>query len=208
MQPGAALPSSAMPTIAVIGSSQTPPDHPDYQDGVRLGARLAEAGFTVATGGYGGLMEAVSAGARSAGGKVIGVTAPQVFPGRDGVNRYVTDEQPFPTLTERIHHLVSTADAVVALPGSIGTLTELMAAWNTAYVAPFSGKDPKPIVAVGPLWEEIVSYLTEKLATNGDLVHLAADVDTAAVFVVKSLRTERGAGKLAPRTGGALQDEQ
>lgn len=197
-----------MPTVAVIGSSRTPPDHPDYQAGVELGARLAEAGFVVATGGYGGLMEAVSAGARSAGGTVVGVTAPPVFPGRDGVNRYVTDEQPFPTLTERIHHLVTTADAVVALPGSIGTLTELMAAWNTAYVAPFSGKDPKPIVAVGPLWAEVVSYLTERLATNGDLVQAVSTVDEAADIVVKSLTRPATGGRLSPTAGGALQQEQ
>ncbi|NIA25497.1 MAG: DNA-binding protein, partial [Gammaproteobacteria bacterium] len=87
-----------MPTIAVIGSSRTPPDHPDYRDAQRLGRLLAEAGFTVASGGYGGLMEAVSQGARSVGGPVVGVTAPDVFPGRAGVNEYVTDEQPAETL--------------------------------------------------------------------------------------------------------------
>ena len=64
------------PVIAVFGASQTPPDHPDWDAAVRCGAALAAAGFAVATGGYGGIMEAVSRGAAEAGCHVIGYTAP------------------------------------------------------------------------------------------------------------------------------------
>lgn len=186
-----------MPTIAVIGSSRTQPDHPDYRAAFRLGRLLASADLTVASGGYGGLMEAVSAGAREVGGRVVGVTAPQVFPGRDGVNEFVTDERPFATLTERIHNLVYESDAVIALPGSIGTLTELMAAWNLAYVAPFRGATPRPIVAVGPLWGEVVPYLTAKLDTDGTLVRLVDDADEAAAIVIKSAGNVDRPGNLA-----------
>lgn len=177
-----------MPVVAVIGSSQTRPGDPAYRDAVRLGRRLAEAGLTVASGGYAGLMEAVSEGAAEAGGSVIGVTAPDVFPGRTGVNRYVTDERPAETLTERIHQLVHHSDAVVALPGSIGTLTELMSAWNLAFVAPFSGRSPKPIIAVGPLWAELVPLLAERLSTNGALVRCVDSVDAAARLMITLLR--------------------
>jgi len=198
-----------MPTIAVIGSSRTQPDHPDYQDAQRLGRLLADAGFTVASGGYGGLMEAVSKGARSVGGPVVGVTAPGVFPDRARVNEYVTDEQPAETLTERIHRLVYGSDAVVALPGSIGTLTELMSAWNLAYVAPFSGRMPKPVVAVGALWAEVVSWLAERLETDGTLVTLVDNVDEAFREIVeraKSITTPERPGMLngGADTSGAL----
>lgn len=176
-----------MPVIAVIGSSRTRPDETDYQDAVRLGQMLAGAGFTIASGGYGGLMEAVSAGAADNGGSVIGVTAPGVFPGRSGVNRFVTDEQPADTLTERIHRLIYHADAVVALPGSIGTLTELMSAWNLAFVAPFSASVPKPVIAVGPLWADLVPYLAERLRTDGTLVSCVDTVDQAADVIIKTL---------------------
>src|SRR5665811_940652 len=115
-------PCGPMPTIAVIGSSRTQSNDQDYLDAQRLGRLLAQAELTVASGGYGGLMEAVSEGAQSVGGAVIGVTAPDVFPGRARVNEYVTDEQPADTLTERIHQLIYHSDGVVALPGSIGTL--------------------------------------------------------------------------------------
>jgi uncharacterized protein (TIGR00725 family) len=180
--------------IAVIGSSATPRDDPDYLDALRLGRRLAEDGFTVASGGYGGLMEAVSAGARAGGGTVIGATAPRVFPGRTGVNAFVTHEQPSDSLTERIHTLIYHADAVIALPGSIGTLTELMSAWNLAFVAPFSGTIPKPIVAVGPLWAEIVPLLARRLHTNGTLVTCVETVDEAADVIDGALNPWSEAG--------------
>ncbi len=181
-----------MPVIAVIGSSRTQPDEPDYKDAFRLGRILASTGMTVASGGYGGLMEAVSAGARSEGGEVIGVTAPDVFPGRTGVNRFVTDERQADTLTERIHRLIYHSDAVIALPGSIGTLTELMSAWNLAFVAPFSGRHPKPIITIGALWSDLIPYLATRLDTDGDLVSCVASVDDAARWVATSFQQKNG----------------
>ena len=138
--------------IAVFGSSAGEPGEVDFEEGRKLGALLAGAGLAVATGGYGGLMEAVSAGAHAAGGRVIGVTAPAVFSSRSGANRYVGEELRASSLTERIHQILHAADACIALDGSIGTFTELMVAWNLAFVARFSGTDPKPVVAVGARW--------------------------------------------------------
>ncbi|MFZ0492200.1 MAG: LOG family protein [Acidimicrobiia bacterium] len=181
-----------MSIIAVIGSSQTRRDEADYKDAVRLGRTLATAGLTVASGGYGGLMEAVSEGAAEAGGSVIGVTAPSVFPGRTSVNPFVTDERAADTLTERIHQLIHHSDAVVALPGSIGTLTELMSAWNLAFVAPFSGRAPKPIVAVGPLWAELVPLLARRLSTDGTLVRCVDSVESAADLIIALLHGGEG----------------
>lgn len=171
------------PIVAVIGASQTRAEDPDYHDAIRLGRLLAGAGYAVASGGYGGLMEAVSAGAAEAGGRVIGVTAPTVFPGRPGANAHVTDERPAATITERIQDLLSISDALVALPGSLGTLTELVVAWNIAFVAPFSSRQPMPIVTVGQTWAELVTLLTERLVTDGDLVQCVANVDEAAAAV-------------------------
>lgn len=178
------------PIVAVIGASQTRPGDPDYGDAMRLGRLLAEAGYAVASGGYGGLMEAVSAGAAEVGGRVMGITAPGVFPGRSGANRYVTDERPAATLTERIQDLLTISDAVVALPGSLGTLTELVVAWNLAFVAPFSSHRPAPIVAVGPTWAELVPLLTKRLATDGGLVQCVATVE-GAIAVLRPQLDER-----------------
>lgn len=156
--------------VAVFGSSTTPADHPDFGLGVEVGRLLGEGGHAVFTGGYGGLMEAVSQGAAAAGARVVGVTASAVFPGRSGANRHVVEIVDAPTLSERIHWIVSETDAAVALPGSIGTLTELMVAWNVAYVARFSGRRPKPVITIGAFWREMVSGLAESLETDRELV--------------------------------------
>jgi len=175
------------PVVAVFGASQTPADHPNWDAAVRCGAGLAEAGFAVATGGYGGTMEAVSRGAAEAGGHVIGYTAPEVFSGRIGANEFVAEEVPAATLTERIHVMLARADGAIALDGSIGTLAELLIAWNVAFVAQFSDETAKPVIAVGERWRRIVADLTDDLATDGSLVTCVADVDAAVAAVSGAL---------------------
>ncbi len=175
------------PIVAVIGASKTQPGESDYADAVRLGRLLASAGYAVASGGYGGLMEAVSLGAAEAGGRIIGVTAPQVFPARPGANAHVTEERPAATITERIQDLFTISAAIVALPGSLGTLTELVVAWNMALVAPFSDRPPLPIVAVGETWSELVRLLAERLETDGDLVQCVGSVEEAAAAVERKV---------------------
>ncbi len=173
--------------VAVLGSSAVVPGDPDYEDGRRVGRLLAEAGFAVATGGYGGLMEAVSAGARDAAGTVIGVTAPSVFPNRSGPNPFLTEERPAAGLIDRYHELVEGSDASIALPGSIGTLTELMVAWNLAFVAPFSGRPAKPVVAVGEVWRRVVSDLSELVGADASLVTCVDGVDEAVAQIARRL---------------------
>jgi uncharacterized protein (TIGR00725 family) len=187
-QAGVGTLPAVRPVIAVFGSSTTPPGDPWWDAGVRCGRLLAEAGYDVATGGYGGLMEAASQGARAGGaGRVIGVTAPPCFPMRSGVNPYVTQEIPASSMTERIHTIVGLAAGFVVLDGSIGTLTELLVAWNVAYVDRLSQPTSKPIVTVGERWAEVVPYLTHRAATNGDLVKVAADVDEAVAVLLRLL---------------------
>ncbi len=168
-----------MDVVAVFGASIAQEGDPLYTQGVRCGRLLAEAGFGVATGGYGGLMEAVSLGAREAEGRVIGVTVPSLFPGRGSGNPHLTEETRARSLLERIHELADTTAAAIALPGSLGTATELLAAWNLAYVTRFGDTTPKPVVAVGEPWATLVPLLSETLATDGSLVALVPTVDDA-----------------------------
>lgn len=162
--------------VAVFGASGTPRDHADYRLGVSLGAALARAGHHVYTGGYAGLMEAVSRGAADAGGQVTGITASLVFPGREAANPYVGELVDAPSLSERIHRIMTDTEAAVALPGSLGTLTELLVAWNVAFVARFSGARPKPVITLGHHWAELVRELGRSLATDGSLVTHAEGV--------------------------------
>ncbi len=91
------------------------------------GARLAQAGFAVCTGGYGGVMEAVSRGARESGGRVLAVTS-SFFKSR--VNRWVEEETRMDTWQERLFELVRLGDGYVACKGGTGTLVELAVVWE------------------------------------------------------------------------------
>jgi uncharacterized protein (TIGR00730 family) len=179
---------ASRPTIAVFGASNLKAGHRRYEEARLCGALLAEAGFAVVTGGYGGSMEAVSQGAAAAGGHVIGVTAPAVFATRSSPNGYLAEEIAAPTLTQRIDIMVDMAEAAIALEGSIGTLAELVVAWNIAFVARFSSARPKPVVAVGERWRGIVPHLADAVATDGGLVTIVDDVPAAVRVVEDALR--------------------
>lgn len=177
-------------TIAVFGASMSAPGDGYYDEGLRCGELLARAGFAVATGGYGGTMEAVSKGAGEAGGEVIGVTAPAVFPDRVRANEHVTTETRSRSLIERIGELTGSTDGAIVLWGSLGTAAELLVAWNLAYVAPHSGLVPKPVVAVGEPWTSLVPHLEETLGVEGGLVTVVNDVEHGVAAIVEQLDTQ------------------
>jgi uncharacterized protein (TIGR00725 family) len=87
-----------------------------------VGRGLADAGFTVVTGGEGGAMEAASRGAHEAGGTVVGV-----LPGTDRVRANVHADITVATGIGHARNLavVASADVVVAVGGEWGTLSEI-----------------------------------------------------------------------------------
>ncbi|MEL6538560.1 MAG: TIGR00725 family protein [Bacteroidota bacterium] len=91
-----------------------------------LGKALALAGYTVVTGGRGGVMQAASKGAFEAGGTVLGI-----LPGTelDAANPYCTVVLPTGQGHGRNHTNVLAGDAVVVIGGKAGTLSELSFAW-------------------------------------------------------------------------------
>ncbi len=165
--------------ITVFGASKSDPGDGTYEDGIRCGRLLAEAGYGVVTGGYGGLMEAVSQGANRADGHVLGVTVPTIFTDRPGANEFVLEERRAAHLVDRIHKMTDMSAGVIVLPGSLGTMTELAVAWNLAFVGRFTGAEPKPVVTVGATWSEIVHFLGTRLETDISLVQCAPDIEAA-----------------------------
>jgi len=174
-------------TIAVFGASQSVQGDHHFEEAILCGELLARAGFAVSTGGYAGTMEAVSLGAKRAGGHVIGVTAPDVFPLRSGGNEHVVEERQAPSLAARIDRMAGESVGAIALWGSLGTATELLVAWNIAFVATFSDGTRKPVVAVGEPWTTIVPHLEETLGTDAGIVTVTDDVTSAVRHIVEVL---------------------
>lgn len=140
--------------VSIFGGSSPRPGSPAYEEAYTLGRLLAQAGYTVATGGYTGVMEAASRGAAEAGGHVIGVTTDALNlweAGAQQPNPWVKEEIKFPTLRDRLFHLVSFCDAMIALRGGIGTLSEVSLAWSLLQVGEIT---PRPLILLGNDWQE------------------------------------------------------
>lgn len=159
--------------VTVFGSARIGPDTDEYNDALRLGQLLAKRGDIIVSGGYGGIMEAVSRGAHEAGGQVVGVTvAPWI--GRLEPNRFLSEERSAKTLFERLEALIE-SDALVALPGGAGTLGEVALAWNLRQMELMAAK---PIVLVGSRWHSMVDAFRENLIINEHDLALMAVVET------------------------------
>lgn len=170
--------------VAIFGSSQTESDSRGWIDAEKAGARCAEAGLTVVTGGYGGVMEAASKGARLAGGEVIGVTAPTLFSDRSGANPYVSREIEAGSLSERIGLLTDLASGAIVFPGSIGTAAELVVVWNTNHIARRNGGTRFPTVAVGVDWQEFWEMVVGRLGAAREDIEVAASPAEAVEWLL------------------------
>jgi uncharacterized protein (TIGR00730 family) len=172
-------------TIAVFGSGSAPPDHPVLAEAEHLGQLLAEAGFTIICGGYGGTMEAASRGARQAGGQVIGVTMDLFSPGLTP-NSWLTREERVKDFFPRLKKLTS-ADGFVVLQGGIGTLTEATLTWSLLQTGQLSSR---PFVFVGDGWRRLFdAFRAETFMTERDfaLATVVDSVDDALVVLKDAL---------------------
>jgi predicted Rossmann-fold nucleotide-binding protein len=133
-------------------------------------------------------MEAVSRGAKEAGGHVVGVTVDVIARNLERVpNAFVDQEVRTAALLERIDKLGELGAAYVVLPGGAGTLAELGIVWNLALLGALQDK---PIVVVGLGWERVLRTMIEQLHTiETDLrwLRFVPDVDTAAEMLAESL---------------------
>ena len=163
--------------VTVFGSSASAEGDDEYEAARWLGTELGRSGWGVATGGYGGTMEAVSAGAAAAGTVVIGVTVPDLFTDRTGPNRFVGEEIRAPSLGDRIQRLLDLGDHWVALPGSIGTAAELVIAWNHAYISDRTSRSARLPIAVGTAWRSLADLLSVAAGAELRLIRCVGTVE-------------------------------
>lgn len=170
--------------VAVFGSSQTETGSLEWEEAHRAGARLAGGGYAVITGGYGGTMEAVSSGAAEAGGHVIGVTAPILFPDRSMANPFVHEVIEASSLANRIDIMMQRSTATLALPGSIGTAAELLISWNTNHILRNAGAEPRISVAVGQGWKALARALVDMAGAFEDDLMWADTVEEGVDWIL------------------------
>ncbi|AXG07457.1 TIGR00725 family protein [Haloplanus rubicundus] len=120
--------------VSVIGGSRV--DEATAERARAVGRLLAERGYVVVCGGLGGVMEAVCAGASEAGGETVGILPTA---DRRDANEYVDTAVATGLGHARNAMVVMNGDAVVAIDGGAGTLSELG----------FAGVFDRPVAGLG-----------------------------------------------------------
>ncbi|GAA1302580.1 hypothetical protein Psi02_48180 [Planotetraspora silvatica] len=176
-------PTSPSPVVAVIGSARIEEPDPAWQEAHTLGTALAARGWTVMTGGYGGLMGATARGAHEAGATVIGL--PMRGWAALTPSPWCTELRWAGDYSDRLRHLL-TADAVVALPGGIGTLAEAAVVWSALQTEPCAAR----LVLLGPRWRRLRESFAADLVIGPDdlgLAPVAGDVTEAVSLLDAAL---------------------
>lgn len=119
--------------ISVIGGSDSNQESLELAE--QVGAEIARRGVILASGGLGGIMEAASRGAKKEGGQTIGILPTD---SKEHANEFIDIAIPTGLGYARNYLVAKTGDAVIAIDGSAGTLSEIAIAW-------FSNK---PVIAL------------------------------------------------------------
>jgi uncharacterized protein (TIGR00725 family) len=167
--------------VTIFGGSKCREGDEEYAQALRVGALLADAGFTICTGGYAGVMEAASRGAHERGGRVIGITMNQF---KSEPNRYLTKKVPSEHFYERLQRLITQSVGYIALRGGMGTVTEISLVWNKLQTRVL---DPRPLVLLGDCWPPVVKEWQRQLVVNNTDVQILdfAGTPEAAVEIIK-----------------------
>jgi uncharacterized protein (TIGR00725 family) len=167
-----------VPVIAVVGAGAGGADAAELAEAEAAGAAIAAAGATLVCGGLGGVMEAACRGARSRGGMTVGL-----LPGtdREDANGWVLLALPTGLGEARNALVVRAADALVAIGGGWGTLSEIALALKLGV----------PVLGVGT-WE---------LARGGEPVAGVRVVDDAGTAVAEALRSAHSRQRFVTGTG-------
>jgi len=146
--------------VTIFGGAKCSEVDPEYAQARRVGQLLADAGFTICTGGYLGVMEAASRGARERGGRVLGIVMNQF---KAEPNRYLTDKVATPHFYERLQRLITRSVGFIAVRGGMGTVTELSLVWNKIQTGVIG---PRPLVLLGACWPPIVREWQKHLVVS------------------------------------------
>jgi uncharacterized protein (TIGR00730 family) len=173
--------------IGVMGSARLTESDDWWARAHQLGVLLAGKGFVVVTGGYGGLMAAVSHGAHEMGGRVIGLPMQhwtEVKP-----NQWNADLRWSSNYGTRLNHFLH-CDGVIALPGGVGTLSEMAIVWAASQTEGHA----LPLVLLGNCWLQVIQSVRENLVVSDvdlNLLRFAADPEEAVQELQAGLQDKR-----------------
>jgi uncharacterized protein (TIGR00730 family) len=177
-------------SIAFLGGADIKPEDQTYKDAYMTAKHLAKIGLTIYNGGGPGIMRASTEGAKSVGGKVVGVTYyPKVlhshFEGRDPQNAF-DEEVVTSDYFERTKQLLILSDIHIVFRGGTGTISEFGMAWASSRIR--AGQE-RPIILFGGFWKTLIENFKENMYMRpGEFrLYKIADSVDEAVNEVKRL---------------------
>ena len=173
------------PCVTVFGSARIKSHSPYYELARKTGAALAQLGFTVMTGGGGGIMEAANRGAKDVGGRSVGcnIELPHEQKPNAWLDRFVTLRYFFVRKTL----LVKYSYAFVIMPGGAGTLDEMFEALTLIQTGKIKSF---PVLIMGTdYWRDLLPFI-QKMAKAGmiaasdlELVYATDSVEDAIAHI-------------------------
>jgi uncharacterized protein (TIGR00730 family) len=155
-----------------------------------LGTELARRGHTlVSGGGKVGMMGAVTAACRAAGGRTVGVI-PELLSGYEIADADSDELTVTASMADRKNLMIAKSDAFITLPGGLGTLDELFEVWTTGSL----GLHAKPMVLLDPggLYAGLRSWLVEAVE-RGFVRPAAAELLLTSGSVTQAVDAVEGA---------------
>ena len=176
------------PAVALFGSARVHEGSAPYESARAVGKAFAEAGWSVVTGGGGGVMEGANRGAQEGGGQSIGFNI--VLPHEQAPNPYLDIEYTFDHFYARKVCFVRPSEGFVIFPGGFGTLDELyesLTLIQTGKIKHF------PVVLFdSDYWGEMLDWIKGELLADGmisaddlELLHVTDDVHEAVQLVLE-----------------------
>jgi len=146
-------------SVTFFGSNQFKEDNPYYISARTLAGRIAtELGYSVASGGGPGIMEAANRGAFEAGGTSLGLTIK--LPHEQIINKYISKE------IDSYYFFVR--KVILSFPGGFGTLDEFFEIMTLVQTKKIKGV---PIICVGSdYWRRLERFLAEELLSRGTII--------------------------------------
>jgi uncharacterized protein (TIGR00725 family) len=173
------FPQGKIERVAFFGFADSLPTDPEYKLAYETAKLCAANGYTVVDGGGPGVMGAASSGAKSVGGKTIGVTfypsGATNFEGKSTSN--VLDEEIVTkNYLERTMRLLEYGQVYMIFNGGTGTISEFGMAWAMARL--YFGHH-KPLILCGKQWYEIIAAFTRNLRIRDEELNVFTIVDSA-----------------------------
>ena len=149
--------------VAVFGSAHALIDSALVKQAFEVCKKLAEVGYIVVDGGGPGVMRSATMGAKSVGGKVIGIVLEadenMHYEGRDPENKFDIEIKA-KNYVERTLALMREGQVYVIFNGGTGTISEFGMAWGLAKL--YFGHH-KPLILYGEFWEKIIAAFKENM---------------------------------------------